>query len=179
MKHRPEMPFAVRGATNFVTRPTGQRGMTLAEILVALPIIAIGLVALMQVIPYAASHLQSGATISTATFLSNAKLDDLKNIALRPGSVSGAPTPADHGFLAIYDTATPPNCTGVLNDPLTPLAGTEVNVPVNGSTASGYARTTEVADVPGSAPCTMKQITVTTTYRGAVRAVVWMQLSPR
>ena len=48
-----------------------QRGMTLAEVLVALPIITIGLLALLSAIPLSTYATQEGRQTSTATFLAN------------------------------------------------------------------------------------------------------------
>ena len=45
------------------------RGMTLAEVLVALPIITIGLLALLSAIPLSTYATQEGSQTSTATFL--------------------------------------------------------------------------------------------------------------
>jgi prepilin-type N-terminal cleavage/methylation domain-containing protein len=45
-----------------------QRGMTLAEVLVALPIITIGLLALLSAIPLSTYATQEGSQTSTATF---------------------------------------------------------------------------------------------------------------
>ena len=51
-----------------------QRGMTLAEVLVALPIIMIGLMALLSAIPLSTYATQEGRLTSTATFLANQRL---------------------------------------------------------------------------------------------------------
>jgi Tfp pilus assembly protein PilV len=56
-----------------------QGGMTLAEILVALPIITIGLLALLSAIPLATYATQDGSQTSTATFLANQRLEQVRN----------------------------------------------------------------------------------------------------
>jgi Tfp pilus assembly protein PilV len=56
-----------------------QRGMTLAEVLVALPIIMIGLIALLSVIPLSTYATQEGSQTSTATFLANQRLEQVRN----------------------------------------------------------------------------------------------------
>ena len=55
-------------------------GFTLAEVLIAAMIITIAFVALLTVIPYSTSAVQSGNQTSTATFLANQKLEEAKNI---------------------------------------------------------------------------------------------------
>jgi type IV pilus modification protein PilV len=56
-----------------------QRGMTLAEVLVALPIITIGLLALLSAIPLSTYATQEGRQTSTATFLANQRLEQVRN----------------------------------------------------------------------------------------------------
>lgn len=55
------------------------RGMTLAEVLVALPIIVIGLLALLAAIPLSTFATQDGKQTSTATFLANQRLEQVRN----------------------------------------------------------------------------------------------------
>lgn len=155
--------------------PTRQRGMTLVEVIVAMGIISIGLVALMAVIPYAATNVQTGSVLSTATFLANARIDDVKSVATPSLANPSAapPIPAIVGYIGTYTVGTN-TCTGIANDPITPLAG------VNAATAmADYTRTTVVADVPDGGACPMKSVTVTTAYRGATKASVSIQISPR
>jgi type II secretory pathway pseudopilin PulG len=54
-------------------------GMTLAEVLVALPIITIGLLALLSAIPLSTYATQEGRQTSTATFLANQRLEQVRN----------------------------------------------------------------------------------------------------
>jgi prepilin-type N-terminal cleavage/methylation domain-containing protein len=56
-----------------------QRGMTLAEVLVALPIITIGLLALLSAIPISTYATKDGSQTSTATFLANQRLEQVRN----------------------------------------------------------------------------------------------------
>ena len=58
---------------------SNQRGMTLAEVMVALPIITIGLLALLSTIPLSTYATQEGSQTSTATFLANQRLDQVRN----------------------------------------------------------------------------------------------------
>lgn len=59
---------------------SSDRGMTLAEVLVALPIITIGLLALLSAIPLATYATQEGSQTSTATFLANQRLEQIRNV---------------------------------------------------------------------------------------------------
>ena len=54
-------------------------GMTLAEVLVALPIITIGLLALLAAIPLSTFATQEGKQTSTATFLAGQRLEQVRN----------------------------------------------------------------------------------------------------
>jgi len=58
-----------------------QRGMTVAEILVALVIISIGLVGLASVLPISSYGIQQGNQLSTATFLAEQRLEQIKGLA--------------------------------------------------------------------------------------------------
>jgi type II secretory pathway pseudopilin PulG len=55
------------------------RGMTLAEVLVALGIIFAGLIALAAVVPTATGHVGESELTTTATFLAEQRLEQLKN----------------------------------------------------------------------------------------------------
>jgi type II secretory pathway pseudopilin PulG len=53
--------------------------MTLAEILIAIAIIGVGLAALAQAIPLSNYGIQEGKQLSTATFLANQRLEQVRN----------------------------------------------------------------------------------------------------
>jgi len=55
-----------------------QRGMTLAEVLVAVVIIMIALLALLSGIPISSYGIQEGNQLTTATFLANQRLEQVK-----------------------------------------------------------------------------------------------------
>ncbi|MGH7396464.1 MAG: type IV pilus modification PilV family protein [Candidatus Rokuibacteriota bacterium] len=55
------------------------QGMSLAEVLVALTVIPIGLVALLSAVPIASYAIQEGKQLSTATFLANQRLEQIRN----------------------------------------------------------------------------------------------------
>jgi type II secretory pathway pseudopilin PulG len=56
-----------------------QAGISLAEILVACVIIAVGLVGLLSAVPTASYGIQEGRQLSTATFLANQRLEQVRN----------------------------------------------------------------------------------------------------
>jgi prepilin-type N-terminal cleavage/methylation domain-containing protein len=58
-----------------------QRGMTVAEILVALVILSIGLVGLASVLPISSYGIQEGNQLSTAAFLAEQRLEQIKAVA--------------------------------------------------------------------------------------------------
>jgi type II secretory pathway pseudopilin PulG len=55
-----------------------QRGMTLPEILAAVVVIMVALVALASAIPMSAYGIQEGSQLTTATFLANQRLEQVK-----------------------------------------------------------------------------------------------------
>jgi prepilin-type N-terminal cleavage/methylation domain-containing protein len=64
-----------------LTRPLADtRGMTLAEILVALVIISIGLVGLASVVPLSSWGIQEGNQMTTSVFLAEQRLEQLKGM---------------------------------------------------------------------------------------------------
>jgi len=131
-----------------------QHGMTLAEILVALAIIGIGLVALAAAIPLAGYGIQEGSQLSTATFLANQRLEQVRN-------ATWSATPAVDNLGISASTTVPPQ------------SGATITFPDEGPMAApyaGYNRTVRVADCSLGAGCsgivnaTMRQVTVTVTY---------------
>ena len=55
------------------------RGMTIAEVLIAVGIIGVGLLALCSAIPIAAYGINEGSQLSTATFLANQRMEQVRN----------------------------------------------------------------------------------------------------
>ena len=178
----------------------GQRGMTLAEILVAMCILMIGIMALLSVIPYAANNIQIGNTVTTGTFLANARIEAAKDAATyAPAQYAKDATgalvtplvvvvPEKLGYKATYVTVGTyvdaagnvhdiDQCSGIINDPVTPLAGTESDVSVNGYQTTGYSRTTLVETEAGA--CPSKTVTVTVNYRGKPQSMVTLKVAPR
>ena len=55
-----------------------QRGMTIAEVLIAVGIIGVGLLAVCSAIPIGAYAIQEGNQLSTATFLANQRMEQVR-----------------------------------------------------------------------------------------------------
>ena len=151
-----------------------QRGMTLAEVLVALPIITIGLIALLSAIPLSTYATQEGRQTSTATFLANQRLEQVRNaqwtatcqVDTTTGLVvPGAAIVTDKVGVSASPTAAP-------QDP-TPAVTFADESPV-AAPYTGYSRQVRITDsVAGAPTCTaagvmsgtgIRQVTVTVTY---------------
>ena len=134
------------------------RGLTLAEVLVAAAILALGLAALMSVVPVASYGVQDGNQTTTATFLGQQRLEQIRN--------------------ATWDATT--DCVGLSPNATSPPApspagtcgATAVTYPDEAAVTdfSQYARTVRITDC-GVTPCgavtssAMRLVTVTVTYR--------------
>ncbi len=137
-----------------LTKLGNRDGMTLAEILVAMAIMGIGLVGLASVIPLASYGMQEGNQLSTATFLANQRLEQVRN-----SSWTASPV-ADN--IGVSPSASTP-----------PQSGATVTFPDESPLAApygGYARTVRVTDCGVGAGCGgvtnagLRQITVTVRY---------------
>jgi hypothetical protein len=127
----------------------------LAEVLVAVALIALGVAALASAIPVAGAAVSEGAKLSTATFLAGARLEEVRAAAWSAAppvdrlGVSGAAlsAPQNRGTTTFADEAALPG----------PYAG--------------YSRQVRVLDCglpPGCGAVTstrLRQVTVTVTYR--------------
>ena len=139
---------------------TSERGLTLAEILVALAILGLGLVGLAVVIPVSSYGVQEGNQLSTATFLAEQMVE-------RTRAVTWTSVPASDCLgLSVGDTAPVPTgatCNGA-------TATQFADEPVVSGYPS-YRRTVRVASCTVT-PCAgvtdagLRQVTVTVTYRG-------------
>ena len=135
-----------------------ERGLTLAEVLVAAAILALGLAALMSVVPVASYGVQDGNQTTTATFLAQQRLEQVRNatwnattdcVGLSPNATSPpAPSPAG-------------TCGATVTTYQDEAAVTDF---------TQYARTVRITDC-GVTPCglvtssAMRLVTVTVTYR--------------
>jgi type IV pilus assembly protein PilV len=139
---------------------TDERGLTLAEILVALLVIGIGLVGIAVVVPVSSYGVQEGNQLSTATFLAEQMIE-------RTRSVTWTAVPATDclGLSAANAAPTPSGAT--CNGGTTTQFPDEASV--NGYPA--YRRTVRVEGCTvtacaGITHAAVRQVTVTVTYRG-------------
>jgi Tfp pilus assembly major pilin PilA len=147
----------------------GQGGFTLAELLVAFGVIAVGLAAIMAAIPFGAFGVQEGNQMSTATFLADQKLEQARNVPWTgtvandclgiSASATAAPT------VPVAATCTYGATTVAANGTL-PWLADEGTAAIAGF--SGYSRQVRITDC--AAGCTgvsdsgLRLVTVTVTY---------------
>ncbi|HXL20500.1 MAG TPA: type II secretion system protein [Streptosporangiaceae bacterium] len=141
-----------------------ERGMTVAEILIAVAIIGVGLVALSSAIPLAAYGIQEGNQLSTATFLANQRLEQIRNATWR----AAQPAPAVPAVAAVdklgvsASNAAPVGDGGVTTFP--------DEMPL-GAPFAGYTRTVRITSCDAGLGCggivhaDLRQATVTVSYR--------------
>jgi prepilin-type N-terminal cleavage/methylation domain-containing protein len=138
----------------------GQRGLTIVEILIACAIIGVGLVALSSAIPIAAYGIQEGNQLSTATFLANQRLEQVRNAEWRAAQ-GVAPAVDTLGLSASATTAPVDGDGGITFADEMPLE----------PPYTGYTRTVRIVSCGAGAGCggivsaDLRQITVTVTYR--------------
>jgi prepilin-type N-terminal cleavage/methylation domain-containing protein len=140
-------------------RMSGQRGFTLPEVLVAVFVIVIGLVAVATGFQYATSGVATGRGETMATFLAQQRIEQLKTVAMTnydppyPGVSLAAGTTTEYCQTSNIG-ATSANCQS------TAISGT-----------TSYTRVTTITDNPGGtgcsgvAPLLCKRIRVSVTYR--------------
>jgi prepilin-type N-terminal cleavage/methylation domain-containing protein len=134
------------------------RGLTLAEVLVAAAILALGLAALMSVVPVASYGVQDGNQTTTATFLVQQRLEQIRN----------ARWDATTDCVGLSPNATSPPAPS----PVGTCGATAVTYPDEAAVTdfSQYARTVRITDC-GVTPCgavtssAMRLVTLTVTYR--------------
>ena len=142
-----------------------QRGMTLVEILLAVFIISVGLVALSSAIPLAAYGIQEGNQLSTATFLANQRMEQVRNAqwqAAQPPAPATAIVAAIDNLGVSASSTSAPEVGGVTTfADETPLA----------APYAGYSRTVRITDCGSGGGCdgtvypNLRQVTVTVSYR--------------
>jgi type II secretory pathway pseudopilin PulG len=177
---------------------SSSRGMTLAEVMVALPSITIGLLALLSAIPLSTYAIQDGSQTSTATFLANQRLEQVRNAqwtalcqVVAGVTVVGPATVTDSLGVSAPATAAP-------KDPLGAVTFADES-PMAGSYAS-YTRQVRITDSVAPAPTCdaagnmtgtgIRRVTVTVAYTplsatgtnavtGSRSVVVSMQIAQR
>jgi prepilin-type N-terminal cleavage/methylation domain-containing protein len=124
-------------------RLTRERGFTLAEVLVATFILAIGLVAVASGFQYATTGVATGMGETTAAFLAEQRLEQLKSLAL----ANWTDAALNAGTTTVYCPSNGAACTGT-------------------ATPGFSRRVTTITDDPG-APCapSCKLVRVTVFYR--------------
>jgi prepilin-type N-terminal cleavage/methylation domain-containing protein len=142
-----------------------ERGMTLVEIMIAVAIMGVGLAALAQVIPLAAYGIHEGNHLSTATFLANQRLEQMRHARWEDGALPCGPGAAmDQLGVSASATAAP----------ITTCAGGAVTFPDEVPLAAPYdrfSRTARVTTCGAGLGCNgivdddLRQVTVTVTYR--------------
>ncbi len=120
-----------------------ERGLTLAEILVATAIIAIGLVALAMVIPISSYGVHEGNALSTATFFAEQRLEAVRNAAWTT-------TPSANDCLGLSTTSD--GTVGVAPSSTTctrsSLPAPDVSACASGSGCTTYADESTIAGYP-------------------------------
>jgi hypothetical protein len=137
--------------------------MSIAEVALAIAVIGVGLVALSSAIPLTSYGIREGDQLSTATFLANERLEQVRNARWEVG---------------------PPALDTLGNSPVAtaaPVSGGVVTFPDESPVAAphaGYSRTVRVTDCGVGVGCggiaspDMRQVTVTVTYRPMTSAGV-------
>jgi hypothetical protein len=146
-----------------------QQGATLMEVMIAVGIIGVGLWALSAAIPLAAYGIHEGSHLSTATFLANQRLEQVRNASWENGppcldklGVSASSTAAPVGSCAGGTTFPDEN---PVPDPCSPAC-----LPPSGP-YGGYTRTVRITSCGVGAGCNgivdndLRQVAVTVTYR--------------
>ncbi len=133
-----------------------QRGMTVPEILAAVVVIMVALVALASAIPISAYGIQEGSQLTTATFLANQRLEQVK---LKQWTVK-----PDVDLIGVSASATA----------APQQAGVTTTFPDENPVAAPYTqftRTVRITDCGTGAGCGgvvhagLKQVTVTVSYQ--------------
>ncbi len=171
-------------------RLTDERGFTVVDVLAACVILGIALVGLLTAVPTGTLAVQQGGTTSTATFLAEQRLEQVKaapwTTLATPGDCIGV-SPGSPNPNAAPAVAPGQSCTN--GGPLLP-AGTVTfadETPVaNWPTYNRIVRATDCGVAPGCSGiqnASLRLVTVTVTYVGGVQtgaqAVVSLLVSQR
>jgi type II secretory pathway pseudopilin PulG len=146
-----------------------QHGATLVEVLIAVGIIGVGLWALSAAIPLAAYGIQEGNQLSTATFLANQRLEQVRSARWE----AGLPPLPLCGVLD-YGTDNLGVSASSTAAPVGSCAGGGTTFPDENPVAApytGYTRTVRITSCGVGAGCNgivdndLRQVAVTVTYR--------------
>ena len=149
-----------------------ERGMTLTEILVALGIISIGLVGLASVMPISSYGIQEGNQVSTATFLAEQRLEQLKAAQWTWNPTTGAVdclgASGTDGSTWTFSGGNPPgsfaSCAGANFDDETPSSN-PLPTPYNTYTRQARIRPCDAAGSGcGVSDATIRLVTVRASY---------------
>jgi prepilin-type N-terminal cleavage/methylation domain-containing protein len=110
---------------------TNERGMTLAEILVATVIIGVGIVGLAVVIPLSSYGVHEGNALSTATFLAEQRMEEIRNAAW-------STVPSANDCLGIGPTAPPTSTTCTRTQPTACNSGVSCTTYPDETSVTGY-----------------------------------------
>ena len=108
-----------------------ERGLSLVEILVAIAIIGIGLVGLAVVVPVASYGVQEGNQLSTATFLAEQRLEEVRN-------APWAASPANDCLGVSSNNAPPGSTTCTRSAPTSCTGGTACTTYGDESAVAGF-----------------------------------------
>ena len=152
---RPGQHHPVR--TPVLAPPVGDpRGITLVEVIVAVGIITVGLSALLAAVPFASYGTREGYQLSTATFLANERLEQVRNARWE-----SEPRPVDELGVSPAPTSAPKSGA------VTTFAD-EAALP---APYGDYARAVRIIDCGSGGACSgiakadLRQVTITVTYR--------------
>jgi type II secretory pathway pseudopilin PulG len=132
------------------------RGITLIEVVVAVGIITVGLSALLAAVPLAAYGTREGYQLSTATFLANERLEQVRNARWQ-----SEPRPVDELGVSPAPTSAPESGAAT-------TFADEAALP---APYGDYARAVRIIDCERGAACSgiaksdLRQVTITVTYR--------------
>jgi Tfp pilus assembly protein PilV len=164
---------------------TNERGFTLVEVLLAAFLMTVGLAGLLAVIPVASFAIQEGYQLSTATFLANQKLEEVRNMPW-----TSAPAKDCLGISATASVAptVPAGSTCTLGATTVNAGGALPWFADQGTSAitgfAGYSRTVRVTDCGVGLGCggitdsSLRQVAVTVTYRASSAVAIGATSKP-
>lgn len=164
-----------------------QRGLSLVEVLVAAFLIAIGLVGVMYVVPISSYGVQEGKQMSTATFLAEQRLEEVRNAVwrLRDASLPTTDPNREDDCLGVSaGSAAPSTARCARTNPTACTKGTACATFPDEANVDGYARQVRVTDCGAGGGCSgvvderLRMVTVTVTYTPLTGAGVGAATKP-